>query len=93
MTDQVQALPLKSFEYGGTVRAPRKGPFMIDRHTAKLLEASGLLKIVDQAYDPLSAAGEQLSASPVAQASPSQTSSESKSGAKRGRRTKQEESS
>ena len=93
MTDQVEALPLKSFEYGGSIRAPRKGAFFIDRRTAQQLEASGLLRIVDQAHDPLSAAGEQPSASPVAQASPSQTSSESDSGGKRGRRVKHAESS
>lgn len=91
MVDQVEALPLKSFEYGGTVRAPRKGAFFIDRRTAQQLEASGLLRIVDQAHDPLSAAGEQSSASPVAQALPSQTSSESSAGGRRGRQKKQGE--
>lgn len=89
MTDQVEALPLKSFEYGGTVRAPRKGAFFIDRRTAQQLEASGLLRIVDQTHDPLSAAGEPLSASPAAQASPSQTSNESAPGGKRGRPKKE----
>jgi len=93
MADQVEALPLKSFEYGGTVRAPRKGAFLIDRRTAQQLEAMGMLKIVAQTPDPSPAAGEQRSASPAAQASPQPMSSESDGGAKRGRPKRQDVSS
>jgi hypothetical protein len=93
MTDQVQAMPLRSFEYGGAVRTPRKGVFPIDRRTAAELEASGLLRIVRQAEDPTPAAGAQQSASPVAPASPQTMLSASVPGARRGRPKKQGESS
>lgn len=93
MVDLVEAMPLRSFEYGGTVRAPRKGTFSIDRRTANDLEARGLLKIVRQNPDPQPATGGQPSASPVAQASRKQTSNTSATGAKRGRRKKQDGSS
>ena len=93
MTDFVEAMPLKSFEYGGEVRAPRKGVFFIDRRAAQQLEVTGLLKVVKQKSDPCSATGEQPSALPVAQVSPSQTSIGSEDGGRRGRRKKQGASS
>ena len=93
MTDQVEAMPLRSFEYGGIIRTPRKGAFFVDRRTANDLEGRGLLKVVRQKPDPWPATGEQRSALPVAQVSPSQTSIGSEGGGRRGRRKKQGASS
>lgn len=93
MVDKVEALPVKSFEYGGTIRTPARGAFLIDRRTAKQLEDMGQLRIVQQKPDPTPAAGAQQSASPAAPASPQTTSSGSVSGGRRGRRQKQDESS
>lgn len=93
MSDQVEVMPLRSFEHGGLIRAPRKGPFLLDRHVAKQLEALGHAEIISQPEDPSSAAGEQQSASPVAQVLPQAKSSESGSGGKRARKPKPDESS
>lgn len=65
---------------------PQLAEFLIKRGEAVKAE-------VKEAQDrPIKAAGAPLSASPVAQASPEQTSNESKPGAKRGRRKKVEPS-
>lgn len=93
MVDKVEALPVKSFEYGGTIRTPARGAFLIDRRTAQQLEGMGSLRIVQQKPDPTPAAGAQQSASPAAPVSPQTTSSVSVSGGRRGRRQKQDESS
>lgn len=93
MSDQVEVMPLRSFEHGGLVRAPRKGTFFLDRHIAKQLQALGHAEIISQSEDPSLATGELQSASPVAQALPQATSSASGAGAKRGRKAKQDESS
>jgi len=93
MVDKVEALPVKSFEYGGQIRTPARGAFLIDRRTAKQLEDMGQLRIVQQKKDPMPAAGVPQSASPAAPASQQTTSSVSVSGGRRGRRQKQDESS
>lgn len=90
MSDQVEVMPLRSFEYGGLIRATRKGSFFLGRHIAKQLEALGHAEIISQPEDPSSAAGEQQSALPAARASQPQTSSESDAGVKRGRQKRQD---
>lgn len=93
MVDKVEALPLKSFEYGGKIRTPARGAFLIDRRTAQELEGMGHLRIVQQRQDPMLAAGAPQSASPAARVLPQTTSNESAPGAKPARRTKQGASS
>lgn len=93
MSEQVEVMPLRSFEHGGLIRAPRKGAFFLDRHTALQLQSMGRAEIISQPEDPSSAAGEPQSALPAAQALPQAKSSESGFGGKRGRKPKQDESS
>lgn len=88
--DKVQALAIKSFDYGGIVRTYKSGAFLIDRRDANVLAQRGLLRIVKSPTDPLKAAGEQQSALPAAQASQPQTSSASGAGGRRGRPRKQD---
>lgn len=92
MVDKVEALPIKSFEYGGTIRTPARGAFLIDRRTAQQLEGMGQLRIVQQKRDPMPAAGARQSASPAAPASPQTILRKSATGGRRGRRPKQDES-
>lgn len=80
MVDKVQALPIKSFEYGGHIRTPMRGAFMIDRRAARELEAMGHLTIIANAPNPTRGAGVTQYASPAAPASPKKTSRRSKRG-------------
>lgn len=97
----VLAVALKSFYLGSEVKTRRKPPFPLSARKFNELKARGLVKLhipevdstsgdEDANPNPNSGAGEQQSASPVAQASPQTTASQSDGGAlaKRGRKPK-----
>lgn len=83
MIDQVEVLPVKSFECDGAIRSPKSGAFFVDRRLAHQLQDMGLLRVVHHRSDPSLAAGEPPSVLPAAQVSQQTTSSASGAGAKR----------
>lgn len=79
MSDLVEVVPLKTFSLEGRVVSPQSGSITVVRRQLAAFEARGLVRELD----PTAGTGTKSSASPVAPASPRQTSHKSATGARK----------